>query len=620
MNFFNGMLVPSVASLLLMAYFAAIGCVINHPLNLWAKLREPTKNVYLAWFFALSTGMIITMAIMFILGMIGFVNGYIVFGSLGFLLVCCVLFIYRNQELRREIYQQCLALRPSFKLEYLLVVTIYIYIISHCIRVPGHWDDTMYHLPLARYYLDNHAIVLDQFVRFPLFPQNMELLFTLGLMINNEILAQCLANLPLFILCLGLVGAGKWLCNSTLWGYLAVILLLFCKPITGTLGYAYIDSGLALFSWGALLALAMWENSNRLSSGWLVLSGALAGAAAGSKYFGCVIVILLGLWIILYSPFLKERYKFNGIWRYNWRALLLYGLAAGLFGSWWYIRSIVISGDPIHPAGGNLFGFFLWDAQDLIRQKQEQATQGVAKSLLYLWPVLYKAKITLWLLALCSLAFIKKSPSSLRLIQYTFCSYFIFWFYVTQADRYVAPIAAAGSFLSVYFLYQFDQTFFAAQGLKKLALLGSLKISQFLSWIILLGIIVFCSLKAANHIKQWNTKLYSLSGYELFDEANHFIPKYGDKIIQIGFENRIYFYQGTAIGDWFGPGRYRNMITCQSSCQLIPPTAMIALMKHFNSRLLIINTKAFFTVDLAAYQQYFIFLKVTDSGILMAAK
>lgn len=620
MTYFSGLLVPICVSLLLMVYFATIGFVVNHPLNLWVKIKAPAKDVYLAWFFALSSGMLITIAVMFILGIMGLINGYAVFGSLGALFTGSVVFIFRHKALRRDIFSKCLWLKPSFKLEYLALLTLYCYIVFHCIRVPGDWDDTMYHLPLARYYLDHHAIVLDAFARYPLFPQNIELLFILGLMINGVILAQCLANLPLFILCIGLVGAGKSFCHSRLWGYVAVVLLLLCKPVVGTLGYAYIDSGLALFSWGALLALAMWESSHRLASGWLLLSGALVGGAVGSKYFGCVIAVLLGVWIILYSPYLKERRKSNALWRCNWKAVSLYGLAAGLLGSWWYIRNIILSGDPIHPAGGHLFGFFLWDAQDLMLQKQEQATNGVTKSLFYLWPALHKAGISLWILALCSLGFIKKASSSVRLIQYTFGLYFLFWLYATQVNRYIAPIAAAGSFLSVYFLYQLDQLCFSGQSLKKLALLGELKMSRVLSRVILLSIIIFCSSKAINHIRQWNVKLYSLSGYELFDQANHLMSKYGDKIVQIGFENRIYFYQGTAIGDVFGLGRYRNMMSCQKSCQLIPPTKMIALMNRFGSHLLIINTKLFFTFDLAAYQRYFIFLKSTNSGILMTPK
>ena len=36
----------------------------------------------------------------------------------------------------------------------------------------------------------------------------------------------------------------------------------------------------------------------------------------------------------------------------------------------------------------------------------------------------------------------------------------------------------------------------------------------------------------------------------------NFAARFGDRLVQVGFENRFYFFRGTLVGDWFGPGRY----------------------------------------------------------------
>jgi hypothetical protein len=80
-------------------------------------------------------------------------------------------------------------------------------------RVPGRWDDTMHHLPLARFYVES-GIVLNEYLRFPLVPQDMQMLFALGLMIGGDAAAQAMATIPIFMICLGLIGSGIWLLGS----------------------------------------------------------------------------------------------------------------------------------------------------------------------------------------------------------------------------------------------------------------------------------------------------------------------------------------------------------------------------------------------------------------------
>ncbi|MBV8633391.1 MAG: hypothetical protein JO002_02785, partial [Burkholderiaceae bacterium] len=199
----------------------------------------------------------------------------------------------------------------------LAAILLFVGIGVNALRSPGFWDDTMYHLPLARAYLQAHGLVLVPFLRFPLFPQYMDLMLTLGLMLGGaggDFLAQGLATLPLFIVSLGLVGVAAAITSAYWPGFAAVVLLFTLGPIRDALGYAYVDNGLLLFCWSALVALTLSIDAGRASKSalsWAALAGFFAGVAAGTKYFGVPLAGLAGLWFFLLTR--------------HWRATLVYG-------------------------------------------------------------------------------------------------------------------------------------------------------------------------------------------------------------------------------------------------------------------------------------------------------
>jgi hypothetical protein len=112
----------------------------------------------------------------------------------------------------------------------------------------------------------------------------------------------------------------------------------------------------------------------------------------------------------------------------------------------------------------------------------------------------------------------------------------------------------------------------------------------------------------------------------LFEQANKPSPLFGRRLVQVGFENDIYFFDGTVIGDWFRLGRNSTMTTCSinfshsaDSCQMMPPLKLIKLMKGFKSRMLAVNTKRI-TIDVMAYEKYFELSKQTEDGVLLTLR
>jgi hypothetical protein len=520
------------------------------------------------------------------------------------------------KTLKRFRSKQLIKLQAAEKIMHgLVIIGLFIIIASFALHAPGIWDDTSYHLPYAQHYLDHHDLRINEYLRFPLFPNNLNLLFAFGLASGGIMMAQAMATLPLFIIAIGLIGACRQFFNTTialLAGVLATALFISLGPIQAPLGYAYVDNGLALFCWASLLALMQITSEKSVSKTvsfsypWLIIAGMLAGTAAGVKLFGVVWVGLLGLYVLLQTRQLKTA--------------LIFSLSVIAFGSWWYIRSFLISGDPIHPAGGSIFGHFLWNENDLFRQTQEQGRHGVDKNLLHVWDALVKAKIT-WLAPAFFAPLFFRHASRLIIYAYgVFLAYFLFWFFATQVSRYLTPLLPVGSFLVVYVLYRC--------GIGKLVELLKiwwprvpLTVIATLVSVILVGLAVPHELKKANqYIAQWGQVLESRRGYGLYQQANALIPLYGPELVQVGFENGIFFYQGQAIGDWFGPGRYSQFLDCQNkSCQLIAPDEMAALMAQYHSHMFIVNIHRF-NIDLDAYRNDFDVYYGDDDGYLLVLK
>src|SRR5690606_13509078 len=298
--------------------------------------------------------------------------------------------------------------------------------------------------------IDHQAIVLQEYLRFPLFPQNLNLLFGLGLLLGDavspmqqgavwqfgapEVFAQMFATLPLFVMAVGLWAASRQYMGGGIPGLLAAVMLFVIQPVKRTLGFAYVDNGLALLCFAAsLVAAGMVSRAvsgpasgmvagrsscahgarETVSASPAALAGILAGAACGIKYFGVVFAAVLFLVITIITFVIKRREPGGRPLQAAITLGFVYGVAVLLAGSWWYVRSFLISGDPAHPAGAPIFGFFLWNEADLALQNAEQASHGVSRNPLMFFHALKEAGVVPWVLAIAGL-FIRRLPPAIR--------------------------------------------------------------------------------------------------------------------------------------------------------------------------------------------------------------
>lgn len=623
----------------------------------------------LAAFFSICLGMLVNMSALFALGMLDFFHlTAVAWTALALALVAGALALRwgRTRLIGHAAHSASTApgrllpgrlptdlsfRRATLSLELLTLAALFLLCIAVSLHPPGHWDDTMYQLPLARHYVEQQAIVLDEYVRFPLFPQNFNLLFSLGMMVGDavqggaglasaesrlwhfgapEVFAQVFATLPLFIMALGMWGASHRYLGSGIPGLLAGLTLFMIGPIKSTLGFAYIDNGLAMFCMAAALAAAYMAErgtrapakanladaagaysssnadtaavnaeantdasarSSRLRVALTLLAGLMAGGACGTKYFGVVMAVVVGIAIVAIvficerQPAARDMRPVSARRPFHraLQAAALYAAAVLMAGIAWYVRSAFISGDPIHPAGARFFGFFLWNEGDLAFQHAEQAQYGVRRNPVMFPIALLEAGVLLWLPAFVGL-FLRRVPAPVRVLQAVFLGYMLFWFFVTQVPRYLAPVYGLGGLLTFYALYR--------------AWLWARRRSQLrnAAWPAVIMLVLSLTYTAERSIKYGREfahpepLLAAKPGYALYQQANAHIREFGPRLVQVGFEGGAYFFQRTVIGDWFGPGRYRDTLACAAlPCPLPPLETLNKTMEKHGARMLLLS-------------------------------
>jgi hypothetical protein len=203
---------------------------------------------------------------------------------------------------------------------------------------PWDTDGLMYHLQGPKLFLQAGRILLLPDNWQANGPFTIEMLFTLGLAFGSDTLAKLIHLACAVLLVLGAFALGqRTLGTAGGWGTAAILIGVPIFPFWA--GLAYVDAAWTLYECMALYALILWVESTQRR--WLVLSGVMMGLALGSKYLALGGAAVLGLWVLWHS-----RAK-------GWRAVMshgiLFGGAALLVGSPWYVKNLLWAGNPVYP-------------------------------------------------------------------------------------------------------------------------------------------------------------------------------------------------------------------------------------------------------------------------------
>ncbi|OGW38796.1 MAG: hypothetical protein A2Y97_01445 [Nitrospirae bacterium RBG_13_39_12] len=432
---------------------------------------------------------------------------------------------------------------------------------------PTEWDEISYHLPYAKHYVENNGLSVNPFLRYPLYAHNFDLLYALSLLFYDDILAHLIHAAAALLTALGIYNLGS-LTSDKKTGAIAAFIFLSSPLVAHLMKTSYIDLGLTLFIFLGFYCISLWSITKQ--EYWLYLSGFATGIAIGSKYNGFLYFPMFAIWIAFQSR------KFSSVMRFL--------VPVFIFGSPWYIRNFIISGDPISPFGGEIFGHWLWNKEDLIGQSENLlkgygTPKDVISMLMLPWNLLFhygkfaEGAISPGMVAafLGVFLFKKSDGFNKKLCIFVFVN-IIIWFFSTQVLRYLLPVFPMISLLSaIILIYLYENlikrpiNFFLGNNFSSRRLpqkiMGSVTVFLIILPILFLDkkIVKAISKNPLPVTSQMRNEYLSkeIESFHLLQIANK-SPSLS--IYQIGFENAFYFAKGKMIGDWFGPARYSTIL------------------------------------------------------------
>ncbi len=211
-------------------------------------------------------------------------------------------------------------------------------------------DVLLYHLTLPRYFIEFHKIydVSKIFCNSEV-PLQLEMLFTLGMLLRNDIVAQLILSLYGFLGAVTIALITRRFADFKI-ALLSAILYSSLPSIIIYSGTCMIDIGLAFYILLAVYTFLGWLESSK--NGWLIISAITCGLAMGAKHWGGITLTLLPISIIFIKITKKERrINFASIIKYSF----IFGLLFLLVYSPWIIKSYIHTGNPVSPLMGDKF-------------------------------------------------------------------------------------------------------------------------------------------------------------------------------------------------------------------------------------------------------------------------
>jgi len=202
------------------------------------------------------------------------------------------------------------------------------------------YDAITYHLALPRSYLQSGDTAPRPFILYSYFPENLEMLYLLGLAAGGVVSAQ-LVNALVWVT---IVWLGRDLGRSLLGaeaGAFAALALALTPTLSQGAMVMVSDGGVALFGLLGLWFLVRLAERPTPADWWLW--GAALGLAAGTKYTAYLFVILPQVAALL-------------LYRRSWRGLGSAGLVALAVALPWWLRNFLSAGNPLFPALAGSFG------------------------------------------------------------------------------------------------------------------------------------------------------------------------------------------------------------------------------------------------------------------------
>ncbi|HEX2916519.1 MAG TPA: glycosyltransferase family 39 protein [Chloroflexia bacterium] len=232
---------------------------------------------------------------------------------------------------------------------------------------PLAWDALMYHLEMPKRYIEAGRIEALPRLGQSNFPSGAEMLFTWGMLLRDDGLAQAFSWL------FGLLGAGSCLIFAGRFfprfsrsqarqvGLLAAALYLSIPHVWLLMTWAYTDTMLtfyALLAFYALLLALEYREQSKVAAGWVALAGIMAGLSCSGKYTAVLAALGALAGVAAVGGLSRQRPTYRQLVV----GALIFAAAGSLSFAPWLIRNYFFAGNPLAPLFGGIKG---WEPEEI---------------------------------------------------------------------------------------------------------------------------------------------------------------------------------------------------------------------------------------------------------------
>ncbi len=582
-----------------------------------AAATMPLREVVLL---GVSLGFAVMIAELFILSLFGWLTSNYVSLALAVSGVLSVTILLLPGRLLPRIFMPLESVPQCF-LTVIVVLLLAVYQYSAA-AAPSVGDSTSYHAPYADFFVRHHGLAVDYHLIYPFQTFNINLLFSLGLLLKHDLsylqtIHALFATFTMYGLYVGCLRFGRR-------AWLAILLpFIFCQIYTVRFGRfaALVDLGSMFFVFAAVYTLLLWYETR---ARWqLLISAILFGIAMGSKYIMCVFAAPIALFIVVVAR------------REAFRVLLWYGGCAALWGLWWYVRNMVLTGNPVHPFAPSIFGYYLWNEADMLSQMDNLHNSFVPPSLTGFLAAPYFAvgsKVlmqqhvfhVLLALYIATPLFLLASGAARYLPLFCFC-YLLFWVMGSPDPRYfISVVPLALLFVVSVFSGVLDRVL-QYVGVGSDRYVAARKTGSLLCCVATLLYAFFYVQQQFVHVLYQAVDpaearldlLKNVPEYELIEKANETFGEHG-RMFEFTFRNVRWFFKGTMLGTQFGEhGYFRVLAQVENdNAPGYSPEKLDALLRsRYQADGFMIPNPPYFNYDQKAFDQYFdlVYRNVTGS-------
>ncbi len=323
---------------------------------------------------------------------------------------------------------------------------------------PTFYDSLVYHLACPGSYIQQHKIIYFPYNLLSNFPQNLEMLYTMALLLCDDIVANLIHFSFAIMLILGIYSFCRRYFQNKQMNFLSILVFFSTPSIMLLAGGTYIDLGLTFFVFMSVYALINWWQSNRYF--WFIISAVFNGLALTTKYTGIISLFILTVFV-LWKLIMKDKNRnFANILRH----FVIYLFLPCLILLPWLIKNFAYTGNPFFPflcrvfKGNNLnvelaenyinhvhqHGFSVRNVFDLFALPWKMTMQGIAFGGGFdIWGPLF-------LFFLPFLFFLKRNVKIIKYLKLYVFLYFCIWILTGKVLRFLLVILPQLSILIAY--------------------------------------------------------------------------------------------------------------------------------------------------------------------------